>query len=556
MALVTAAAVGEKTDQIRNVFDTIQANSGIVMNQVNEQIRLLKEREIKFLRMFEVESFEELNNKLEEIKAEGIQIQNFANQNLEKEFLAGARKYMSTSGKNLKDKNSEAYRKKQIRLFLERVGRRAVIGADEKKDEINAILNSFGPEIVGKIMASLDRGGAATSGILTPSQIQRITKELIVGSSEQAMKEVVDFNSRWESQGGIGSFLGTAVLTTNDNSLTVAIDEKILGNVSSITSGLTEIQARELAKTDPYFLSSVQTNFKEILISKGPSNQEFRQAVDQVINSAGFRIFFGNNYLKGYTGLLGEIAGVYFLIRLLGSNYSPDMVQWTGGLRKNGRDPHEDIKVIADGMGFNIQVKNTRKSTGLLSKKRNEVFFSNRIITEEEFAQLEPFKVAPHGKSTLGEDLPGLIGELYEMFGFNQETDYVEKEHKWVLTSNDEFSPLRSRIETLYGEAEKVIRMAAATLMHMSIESEAESGNIAFLVGGSSFYSASEILSNAVGENSNFKVSFSGKTSVNGTIADYYNKNGFPYKKELVKYLHGSINSEVSVRMRSSYNFY
>jgi hypothetical protein len=48
--------------------------------------------------------------------------------------------------------------------------------------------------------------------------------------------------------------------------------------------------------------------------------------------------------------------------------------------------------------------------------------------------------------------------------------------------------------------------MAAAILMHMSIEQEASAGNIAFLVGGSSFYSASEILTDAISNSSNFKV--------------------------------------------------
>jgi hypothetical protein len=97
--------------------------------------------------------------------------------------------------------------------------------------------------------------------------------------------------------------------------------------------------------------------------------------------------------------------------------------------------------------------------------------------------------------------------------------------------------------------------MAAATLMHMSVESEAAAGNIAFLVGGSSFYSASEVLDNAISKDSNFKVAFYGKTSMSGTIADYYNRDGAPYKKELVKYMRGYTKSDISVRMRSSYNF-
>ena len=45
MALVTAAAVGEKTDQIRSAFNAVYANNGIVKSRVNEQIRLLKQRE-------------------------------------------------------------------------------------------------------------------------------------------------------------------------------------------------------------------------------------------------------------------------------------------------------------------------------------------------------------------------------------------------------------------------------------------------------------------------------------------------------------------------------
>jgi hypothetical protein len=53
-----------------------------------------------------------------------------------------------------------------------------------------------------------------------------------------------------------------------------------------------------------------------------PGNPIFSEAVDHVVNSAGYRIFFGNNYLKGYTGLLGEIAGVYYLKSLFSGNPS------------------------------------------------------------------------------------------------------------------------------------------------------------------------------------------------------------------------------------------
>lgn len=555
MALVTAAAVGEKTDQIRSAFNAVLLQNSIVIGRARNQVDLLKTREKAFLDMFGVKTFEDLNKELNDIKADGIQIQNFANQNLEKEFLREARKYMTSTGKNLKNKESNNYKRKQIRLFLEKVERKAILGADAQKDEVLAVLNSFGPEIVNKVMKSLNRGGAVSSGVLTPSQLQRLTKILIDGSTQEIMKEIEDFNLNQELQEGIDQYSVMANLTTGSDSLTVTVDEKKLGNVSSITLGLTETQAKEIAKKNPSFLPSVQMRFKNLLISKGPTHKCFKQAVDHVIESAGFRIFFGNNYLKGYTGLLGEIAGVYYLMRLFKNKFTPGMVQWTGGLRESGRDPHEDIKAIADDMGFNIQVKNTRKSTDLLSKKGNEVFFSNRIMTEEEFSQLEPFKGVSYKGGILGEDLPGLIGELCEMFGFNQETDYEERENKWVLMPNSEFAPLRSRIETLYEEAEKVVQMAAATLMHMSVESEATAGNIAFLVGGSSFYSASEILENAISEDSNFKVAFYGKTSMNGTIADYYNRDGTPYKKEFVKYMKGYVKSDISVRMRSSYNF-
>jgi hypothetical protein len=88
---------------------------------------------------------------------------------LEKEFLREARKYMTSTGKNLKNKEGNTYKKKQIRLFLEKVGRKAVLGADAQKDEVLAILNSFGPDIVNKVMKSLNRGGAVSSGVLTPS---------------------------------------------------------------------------------------------------------------------------------------------------------------------------------------------------------------------------------------------------------------------------------------------------------------------------------------------------------------------------------------------------
>ena len=559
MALVTAAAVGRKTDQIRSAFNAVLNEGSAVRSRVQSQIDLLKAREKEFLSLFgsEVKTFQDLNAKLIQVKNEALAIENFSGENLEKEFLREAKTYMTITGQNMKNKNSSTYQKKQISLFLERIGRRAVMGADGKRDEVAAILNSFGPDIANEVMNSLGRGGAIRTGVLTPSQISRIKKILLDGAKEEAMKEVINFNSQWESQGGIKGYLNLAQIQEGDNSLVVSIDQKILNNVASATQGLTETEAKEKAKNDPAFLANVQARFKDVLKTKMPGNPIFSEAVDHVVNSAGYRIFFGNNYLKGYTGLLGEIAGVYYLKSLFSGNPSI-AVQWTGGLRASGRDPHEDIKVFTDKLGYNIQVKNTRRSTSFLSKNGNEVFFSNRIMTPEEFSQMDSFKGISYGSGgALGDDLPGLISELYEMLGFNIEVNVSEKgadKGKWVPMANEEFAPLRGRIETLYDEAEKVIQMAAAILMHMSIEQEASAGNIAFLVGGSSFYSASEILTDAISNSSNFKVQFYANNGGTDTIADYYNKNRYNPGEKLPNSFYDR--GELAVRMRSSYNFH
>jgi hypothetical protein len=74
---------------------------------------------------------------------------------------------------------------------------------------------------------------------------------------------------------------------------------------------------------------------------------------------------------------------------------------------------------------------------------------------------MDSFKgISYGGGGALGDDLPGLISELYEMLGFNIEVNVSEKgsdKGKWVPMANEKFAPLRGRIETLYDEAEKVI---------------------------------------------------------------------------------------------------
>jgi hypothetical protein len=135
------------------------------------------------------------------------------------------------------------------------------------------------------------------------------------------------------------------------------------------------------------------------------------------------------------------------------------------------------------------------------------------------------------------------------MYAFNIEVTKNE-EGVWVPGKNDVFSDTRGKIEALYAKANRAVAMLAAAMMKMSVGKKTSEGNVAYLIGGTSFYPASATLTQILGEINNnefnkFQISayFSKKGGGDGTIADVYNA-------------HNSNMIPEKIKIRSSYQFY
>lgn len=530
MALYTQAAVEAKLSTIQSDINRIEnlcAVGGSIDRTVSKQVEILKNREKAFLRAFKCKTFEELNRKLEELRAAEPLIKNLSGEALSRTFLNSARKYMYQTGTlGGKDLKLEKLKQDFIRNVINDLNNAGNTLALPKINStvqqlVFSLLHDLGSGV--SLRSSSGLGGSIKYG---GGNIEEVLEQIVISElTPTARARIAEFNSKHANSYELTSTANPIVISSRQS------------NLASITQNMLETEVRRKIENNEmteFEFQQIQSDVINYILERGPRDSEFQQVVREIIVNAKYHIFFGKNLINGYTGLLGEIQAAYYLRKLGIQSGRKSKAEWTGGNRDAGWEPFEDIKMMAGRSQRGIQVKNT--ASDILSS----INFADNKIENLNF-------------SSLG--IPGIEGivssltAIYEIYNFNIEVNINEETGRWEARSNDKFAPTRARIEMLCHEANRAIAALAASMMRMSVGAKSSEGNVAYLVGGNKFVSASSTLSQILGEINSGNLNriqvtsyFSKKGAGAGTIADYYNSNN----KNTIPY---------GIKIRSAYQF-
>lgn len=337
--------------------------------------------------------------------------------------------------------------------------------------------------------------------------------------------------------------------TAADNQSTTidtTIPMKDVGDWYSVTKGLTQLGAIRREMLDKTFSQmAIKDKLLDYLRALG-FDSEIITVADEVFSTyiqrstgEALPFFLGNNIEKGITGILGEIQGLYIVRKLLAPQYANITdVSWIGGID----NPHEDLIVTLKEIGkkWGIQVKNTNEDA-LSDSFEKEINFASRTInTFYDFTDIA------------AEDQEAL-NEIYQMDAFNVEYQRTyqaeegapaleEGEFRFIAAPNDDFHPIRERIDDFKHIADGIFSIFSDTLMYMACAKSGKGfgsiGNTIYLIGGARLYAASQlyakILEQIKSGQRNFEITptFSGGDPSVHNIADYFNLYGRPINSD------------------------
>lgn len=508
MALLTQDAVEAQLGESSSLLTAIgnKYNINTLKDDLEAQIKALKAKEQSFLNIMGVSNIDQLNLKLKKLRDEELPaISNLSGTGLNKVFLQPTR----ISQENITGK----YKQKFIDYFSAQEGYGTFLSPDEFQNWFKGILNT----------GHKGTPFTATSGFIDATALEQV---IISKLSRAQQARVKSFLGLKESEN-----LGATITTsTTSNTLTQTLNyNSDWGTITNFSKG-SDIQAMlKSGSITQQDVDNVLKNLETYIVSKVPGSALFNQVVHEVLyepNSI-YKIFYGGNMINGITGLLGEIQGLYIIRRLLGKQVwgTKGYVDWVGGIN----NPHEDLimTVLENGVfkELGIQIKNSAKDIEKLGQLSNVSFTRKSGINISDI------------RSKLGSDYDDIL-KIYEMEAFNIEYEKdIDKNGKiiYVARSNGEFSPTRGKIEALARAADRTMALFAASLMYMSVNIQTneitEGGNSVYLIGGTVFQLASEILTKlfaqleAEEEKIGFKITsyFDKASNGIGTIVDYFN---------------------------------
>ena len=246
---------------------------------------------------------------------------------------------------------------------------------------------------------------------------------------------------------------------------------------------------------ESYFMSYVnnsglQIKNREYLVEK------LRQAIRHIATTYPAAFFPGAN-TQGVIGIFGEIQALFYIYALLGENSSlnPETVaSWIGGIGGGIKTGADVLISIGEHIGYGIQVKNSMSLGGSTS-------FSD-------FALNSGYKEGDRGfvDQLIGFGLPretvDAIEDLLTMETFNipyhLEGQRAVEGHPKIRT--EEYNRTRDEITRMYNQANKLMVLAAATIMRIRYleEQDITSANTLFIIGGTLAISAAQILDNLI----------------------------------------------------------
>ena len=329
---------------------------------------------------------------------------------------------------------------------------------------------------------------------------------------------------------------GQLTLTTSQSGNTLSLKQTF--SWSEATRGLTQKSVRDQLKagviTDRE-VDLINLKVTNAIVSKVKGDQQLIRAIINHILRENKYVFFVGRNTKDITGILGEISGLYYISKFFGG-FSQKVIQWAGGTYtgEKGTKPHRDI-ILKD---LGIQVKNSiEEDLGVIS------FAEAGIET-----MLNKTDMPQQGKD--------LFLNYYGTLSFNIPYYWEKGKYKAGTPSNPtddlkDFIKNRENLVNVKDYIEQLLSLSAAYFMYMDIYTKSSNidANVLYLLGGKTFQTASQILSDIKDqlyqEERNFKIRASYKDDRNIVTALNENSKAPDYSSTVIS----------NIELKSSYNF-
>lgn len=441
-------------------------------SQLRNQIKKLKDKEEAMYKHLHVSDAAELNKRLADyrnatlnfngarLQEEIIQILREKNAKDWENFRAGVTEILTRElGQNIDDYINERGLDQFFQSYLDLLNKEKNTSGTSKFSKYTEFRSTKG---------LVDSHGHFNLVKVTPEQRKRWEKIINEPATD------IDFS------GGTASFNWFEVIKNNNTPMTPS-------------------EAAELDDKEPGRIDDINNTIKQKIVSMASQDQDIiAQIIDYILTVNRYEFFSGKN-TNAIIGTFGEIQGMYFLAKFLGTDKIGTILEWRGGKieKETGQKPHQDI--LFEEL-FGVQVKNTTKDD----------------IPTIDFADASIGTVL--NKTNLSKDVKDLIINYYGILGFNVPYTYNQDTRQYTEIASNELpnterahSYLKSinDLQDFSDEIDKILRSCAAAFMYMDIYNSTKKMdlNIVYLIGGF-YYAASAMLQKVLDEAESLEKAF------------------------------------------------
>lgn len=516
--------------------------------KIQEQIDTLKEKEARIFSLLGVKDINELNKRIKDFQEATI---NFNGSALYSNFIGIL----------------EAQNQREFIAFDKAVNE--VINKEVLNDVNNYIEREGKDTAVQQVLHFLNTEGFTQSKRTTHQYYSKKGMSTIqffpnsfTRNQQKKWKEILKSYAKKEGYNDVKNW----DLTVNSHDDSLQVDFTWFNAISN--GGNKPLSKTEAVNLDDKIILEINNTIKnKILEYVGKDRDLISDIIDEILSTQdGKYAFFVGRNTNAIEGILGEIQGMYYIRKLLGTNYysTGNIVRWRGGTREgvDSTNPHQDLQIVSIlGEAFGIQIKNTTSELEIkndlkINTKRldKEVTFTKGTISNivSKMQQIAP----------IDDGISGLLETYYGTLKFNVPYHRDKRRKKGErfrpgLRMKDknapEYKDLHDQLLGYQSQIDSLLSIFAAAFMYLDAFDFSQGGdfNSLYLIGGAAFITASSVLETVL-ENLNdetrephFNVAL--EASGSNTIIDALNsgKSGSPYTDAVL----------ADIKLTSSYKF-